>query len=227
VSNIIKLRKEAPAYRVLARGDVGTMYLYGQIGESFFSEGITAKQVADDLKKLGKLSTLNVRINSEGGDVFQGKTIFTLLKDQSARVVAHIDGLAASSASLVAMAANEIKIAEGSFLMIHNAWSMSVGNAEEMRRTADLLDQVDQTIVSTYAQRTGNSPQAVSDWMAAETWFNASDAKKHGFADFVVENLKVAALISDPSRFKHLPCGLKPRRESVRAYLASIQPGRD
>ena len=142
MAEIVKLRASS-AYKIYARDDVGTIYLYGVIGETFFADGITAKQIADDLKKLGRLSTLNVRINSEGGDVFQGRTIYNLLKSNPARIVVHIDGLAASAASLVAMAGAEIKIADGSFVMVHNAWSRIAGNAKDMRAHAELLEQVD------------------------------------------------------------------------------------
>jgi ATP-dependent protease ClpP protease subunit len=222
MAEIIKLRS-ASAYRVYARGDVGTLYLYGIIGDSFFADGITAKQVAEDLKKLGRLATLNVRINSEGGDVFQGKTIYSLLKANPARIVAHVDGLAASSASLVAMAAHEIKIADGSFMMIHNAWSRVIGNAADLREAAALLEQVDQTIVDTYAGRTRQTREQIAAWMAAETWFGAADAKQHGFADQIVENMKVAAMITDAAQFRNLPAGLRPRRDRVQSYLASIK----
>lgn len=214
---------KAPAgYRVLARGDRAEVYLYGVIGQDWFGEGITAKQFADDLKKLKDVKTIDLRINSEGGDVFAGKAMYTLLVEHKARVVTHIDGLAASAASYIAMAGDEIRIAEGAFIMIHGAWTVAVGNAQDMRRTADLLETVNGTIRDVYVARTKREAKQVDDWMEAETWFTAREALDNGFADKIVENLRVAAAVRDPARFKNLPTDLLPRRAAARAKLAAL-----
>jgi ATP-dependent Clp protease protease subunit len=139
-------------------------------------------------------------------------------------VTVHIDGLAASAASFVAMAGNEILIAEGAFLMIHNAWGISVGNKDDMRRYADLLETVDGTIADVYVSRTKNGADKVKKWMDDETWFTAKEAVSSGFADKMVENLKVAAQIklSDPNRYKHLPAALRPNTARANAALAAM-----
>lgn len=210
-------------YKVVAKGESAELYLYGAIGGDWFGEGVTAKQVADDLKALGKVKTIDVRINSEGGSVFEGKAIYSLLTQHSANIVAHIDGLAASAASFIAMAANEIEIAEGAFVMIHNAYGVCMGGAHDMRSYAQLLDTVNETIREVYAARTKQSAKDITKWMDDETWFTGKEAMEKGFADRMVENLKVAASVSDPSRYKHLPAALMPRRAAAIAQFAKFK----
>jgi ATP-dependent Clp protease protease subunit len=117
---------------------------------------------ADDLKALGNVKTIDLRINSEGGSVFDGKAMYTQLVEHKAKVITHIDGLAASAASFIAMAGDEIEIAEGGFVMIHNAWLFAMGDARELRRTADLLDTVNGTIIDVYVARTKGDRKAIA-----------------------------------------------------------------
>ncbi len=222
--NVHKLGAREPSgYRVVARGDRAEMYLYGPIGASFWGDGISADQFRKDLKALGAVKAIDVRINSEGGDVFDGRAIYNLLLEHPATVTVHIDGLAASAASFIAMAGNSIEIAEGAFVMVHNASGVCIGNAGEMRRLADLLETVDGTLVDTYVARTKNTPEKVRKWMKDETWFKGREAVENGFADLLVENLKVAASVRDPSRFKHLPTALYPKRAAAAAELAAYR----
>jgi len=214
----------ASGYRLVAKGtDAAELYLYGAIGGDWFGDGITAKQVADDLKALGKVKAIDVRINSEGGNVFDGKAIYSLLVENPAKIVVHIDGLAASAASFIAMAGNDIEIAEGAFVMVHDAYGVSFGRAEEMRAYADLLDTVNGTIRDVYVARTKKSDAQVKTWMKDETWFTAKEAVANGFADKMTENLRVAASVADPSRYKHLPSALMPRRAAAVAKLATLK----
>lgn len=213
----------ASGYKVVAKGaDAAEIYIYGVIGGDWFGEGITAKMVADDLKALGKVNTIDVRINSEGGDVFQGKAIYSLLVENRAKINVKIDGLAASAASFIAMAGNNIEIAEGAFVMIHDAYGVSFGRAEEMRKYADLLDTVNATIYDVYASRTKQSIDKIKKWMKDETWFTAKEAVTNGFADTMTENLKVAASVQHPDWFKKLPSALLPRRAAAAARLAAL-----
>lgn len=229
MSKIIQLAKgkAVPAvngYRVAAKGsDAAEIYIYGVIGGDWFGEGITAKVVADDLKALGKVKTIDVRINSEGGNVFDGKAIYSLLVENKATINVKIDGLAASAASFIAMAGNSIEIAEGAFVMVHDAYGISYGRAEEMRAYADLLDMVNASIIDVYAARTKQSIDKIKKWMKDETWFTAKDAVDNGFADAMTENLKVAASVSHPDRFKRLPSALLPRRAAATAQLAALK----
>lgn len=225
MAKLLKLpTAKSGGYRIVARGNSSAeIYLYGTIGGDWFGDGVTAKQFADDLKAVGDVSTIDLRINSDGGDVFAGKTMYTLLTQHKARIITHIDGLAASAASFIAMAGDEIEIAEGAFMMIHNAWSYVVGNAADMRRTADLLDAIDSSMVDTYVARTKNSAADVKQWMAAETWWSGKECVEHGFADRVVENLKAAAKVDHPERFKKLPAALRPQRAAALAAISRIK----
>lgn len=225
--NVHQLRGLAAAAKaslpkIVAKGDRGEIYLYGAIGMDWFGDGVTAKQLADDLKKLDNASTIDVRINSEGGDVFAGKAMYALLSQHKAKIVVHIDGIAASAASFIAMAGNEIEIAEAAFVMIHDAYGATYGRAKDMRAFADLLDATNTSIVDIYAARTKNKTDQIKTWMAAETWFSGKDAIKNGFADRIVENLKVAASISDPAMYKNLPAALMPNRVKAEGVLARM-----
>jgi ATP-dependent Clp protease protease subunit len=216
-----------PAYRMVAKGEDAEIYLYGDIGDSWFGDGITATKFAEDLKALGKVANITVRINSYGGDVFQGLTMYRLLVDHPAKIDVHIDGIAASIASVIAMAGDAVHIAEAGFLMIHNAWGIAAGDATEMRRMADLLEQSSSSIRDVYAGRTGNTDAAIKAWMDAETWFDSQAAVDNNFATDVVENLKVAAKF-DPSKhrgLKHAPAALlgTPNMDEARKRIAAMK----
>lgn len=202
--------------------DRAEIYVYGLIGVDWFGDGVSAKSFANDLKALGKVKTIDLRINSEGGDVFAGKAMYSLLVDHEAKIITHVDGLAASAASFVAMAGDEIEISEGAFFMIHNCWTWAMGDSNDMRRTATLLDEVNATVRDVYVSRTKNSAADIEKWMTDETWMNGKEAKQKGFADRVIENLKVAASVKHPGRFKALPVALRPRRNAMAAKLAAL-----
>lgn len=191
-----------------AKDDEAEILIYEQIGEDWFGGGISAKRFADDLKALGDIKTLNVRINSPGGSVFDGTTIYNQLVQHKATVNVFIDGIAASAASYVAMAGDTIKIAENGLFMIHNAWGITIGNAADMRKQAEVLDKIDSTIVTTYKKRTKQSEDKLKDWMAAETWFTGAEAVENGFADAIME-AKTTENSFDLSIFKNAPkCGI-------------------
>jgi ATP-dependent protease ClpP protease subunit len=197
--------------------------IYEEIGESWWSgSGISAKRFAEDLKALGDgIETLNVRINSPGGDVFDGAAIKTQLEQHPATVNVFIDGLAASAASYIAMAGKTIQISDNALFMIHNAQGGVLGNAADMRQMADLLDKIDSTIAAMYTRRTKQPDAKIKDWMAAETWFNAEEAVKYGFADAIMPavNAEEPAAMFDLSRFKNAP-RVKPAMFDERTFLA-------
>ena len=141
-----------------------------------------------------KAETIHLRINSPGGDVFAARAMATAIRAHQSKVIAHIDGIAASAASYVALAADEIEIAAGAFVMIHRAWGVGFGTSEDMRQLADLLDKVDGEIEADYVRETGNTAEAIAVWMDAETWFTADEAVSNGFADRITEGAKAQAL---------------------------------
>lgn len=208
-------------YRMVNRGDRGEIYVYGTIGADWFGEGVTAKQFMKDLKALGAVKSIDLRINSEGGSVADAEAMYTHLVEHQARVIAHIDGMAASAASFLMMAGDEILIADSGYVMIHEARMVSYGTADDFRRYADLLDRTNDRIVGKYAARTKQDEKKIRDWMAAETWFIGEEAVKNGFADRVVENLKVAASVSDAGRYRNLPAALRPNRAAALALIGN------
>lgn len=184
--NFLQLMREnaggerKPMNLIRAEGSTdATLYIYDVIDAWW---GVAAAQVAPAIAALDKSITLHLRINSPGGDVFEGRAIRTAIQQFGGKTIAHIDGLAASAATTIADAADEVEITEGGFYMIHNGWTFAMGNKHEMRKNADLLDKVDAAIVADYAKRTGVDTKQLVEWMDAETWFSAAEAIEHGFA---------------------------------------------
>ena len=176
------------------RADTGdneaTVYLYDVIGKDWIGEGVSSLDFAKALNQI-TAGTIHLRVNSPGGDVFEARAIQTTLRAHSARVVAHIDGLAASSATYIAMGADEIRMAEGAFFMIHNAWGLSIGNSAEMRAMADVLDKVDASICADYMAKTGMEEKKLCKMMDAETWMTAQEALDMKFVDSIFSGKKV------------------------------------
>ena len=155
---------------------------------------------AAELKALGEIQTLTVRINSLGGDPFAGIAIFNLLRGTGAKITARVEGVAASSASLIAMAADRVIMPENSFLMLHNPAGMALGQADDMRELADLLDRVAQQMASIYAAKSGKPVPEILALMDAETWLSAAEAVEAGFADELAPEVRIAAR-GDLSKF--------------------------
>jgi len=166
--------------------------LYDEIG----GWGITAKQFAEELTALGNVQNIEMRIHSPGGDVFEGMTIYNLLKGCSAYITCYVDGLAASMGSVIAMAADKIIMPENAFMMIHKPWGGQMGDADDMRKYAELLDKVESTLLNSYVQKTGKTEEEISDLLAEETWFTGSEAVAAGFADELSEPLETANFLN-------------------------------
>lgn len=176
------------------------LLLYDFIGLNFFGEGIDPTTLVKEIRN-SEAKTIDVRINSPGGLVFDAVAIHNALREHPARVVTHVDALAASAASFVAMAGDEIRMADNAFIMIHKAHGLTVGNEDDHRETAALLAQMDKMIGNIYAKRTGNSRKTVLDMMAAETWMDAEQATEAGFADTVVDGSEDGASSGSENRF--------------------------
>jgi ATP-dependent Clp endopeptidase proteolytic subunit ClpP len=163
------------------------LLIYDQIGGGYWSEGVTAESVKKALNDAGDVKTIKVRINSPGGDVFEGSAIYSLLVQHKATVEVYVDGLAASAAFTIAMAGDKIHCSEAGMMMLHNAWGMAIGESKDMRQTADLLDKVSGTMRDIYAGKCGKSADEVQALMDAETWMTAQEAVDMGFADDVIK----------------------------------------
>lgn len=162
-------------------GNEATIYLYDAIGGWW---GMSAKQFAKDLAEIDA-DVIHLRVNSPGGDVFEARAMQTCLREHSAKIIAHIDGLAASAATYLVFGADEIDIVDGGFFMIHNAWMFTWGNASELMDDATFLQKIDATIAKDYHKRTGLSLEQITTWMDEETWFTAEEAVNHGFVDSI------------------------------------------
>jgi len=194
--------------------------LYGDIGFD-----ITAKEFSEELKALGDVRDITVRINSFGGDMFDGVAIYSRLIDSGAKITVFIDGMAASAASVIAMAGHEIHIAEAGFVVIHDAWVMTKGNAAKLRKTADQLEAASEQIAGIYQRSTGRGMAEIREWMAAETEFNAEQAVEFGFATEIFEAERLAARYdSARHHFRRPPSAtLPPRMAEAQRMIAEMQ----
>lgn len=182
--------------------------IYDEIG--FW--GVSAASFAQDLKDCGNnLKQINLHIHSPGGDVFDGIAIYNLLKNHPANVTVYIDGLAASMASVIAMAGNEVIMPENAMMMIHKPWGIQGGDAEDMRKYADLLDKVENTLIPAYASKTGKTPEELAEMLSAETWLNGKECVEQGFADKLAEPLVAMASIKSRKLedFENMPKAMK------------------
>lgn len=177
-----KWTEDAAGVRALDRGD-NVITMFDIIGEDFWTGGgITAKKVAAQLRAIGD-RPVEVQINSPGGDMFEGIAIYNVLREHPQPITVKIMGMAASAASIIAMAGDTIEIGAASFIMIHNCWVLAVGNRHDMAEMAAWLAPFDSAMVDVYAARTGQDAPAVAKWMDAETFMSGSQAIERGFAD--------------------------------------------
>jgi len=202
--------------------------IYGDIDVGGSPEGVSADAVVRQIKNATHAKRISVSINSAGGNMFSGIAIFNALKDHPAEVIVKVDGLAASAASIIAMAGDTIEMGEGSFLMVHQASALVVGNAQDMAQMSGILDKCDSEITGIYARRTGKSVETVRAWVDAETWFTGPEAVEAGLADSAAKFTKTVAapaahaLAGSASKFKRVPDAL--RRAIAAHYSAPKAP---
>lgn len=159
------------------------------IGQDWWTgEGVTAKRVAAALRSIGADNPVTVNINSPGGDMFEGTAIYNLLRMHRGHVTVRVLGMAASAASIIAMAADEIQIGRPSFFMIHNCWVTAAGNRHEFREMSEWMEPFDTAMADVYAARTGLSNADIAKMMDRETWIGGSSAVEQGFADSLLED---------------------------------------
>lgn len=198
-----------PAIKASDEND-NTIGIYDPIGYDYWDDsGVTAKRISAALRSLDGADVV-VNINSPGGDVFEGLAIYNLLREYKGHVTVRVLGVAASAASFIAMAADEIQIARAGFFMIHNAWTGVWGNRNDLRETADFLEQIDDTIADIYHVRSGLSMEELKADMDKERWINGRDAIDSGFADAFLPS---DVVVEDTKNFT---------KEKVAAHKADI-----
>jgi ATP-dependent protease ClpP protease subunit len=194
-----------------ADGD-NVISIYDVIGEDWWTGGgFTAKRMANALRVIGK-NDVAVNINSPGGDMFEGIAMYNMLREHPAKVTVNVMGWAASAASIIAMAGDEIRVGLGTFVMVHNAWGGVIGNRHDMREAATLFDGFDSAIADIYEARTGLARADIVKLMDAETFMGPTDAVKNGFADTIADDIK-----APESDAKNMDRGLLARRQTEAA----------
>lgn len=184
------------------------IYIYGAIGEDMFDDGaMTAHRFAYLMQQAGG-EDVQLHINSGGGDCFAANSMAEVIRTYKGKVTALIEGLAASAASYFALTADVVEIAPSALLMIHNPWGVCQGESADMRKVADMLDVVKETIVAQYMSKTGMPEKTIAKYMDNETWFSAQEAIKLGFCDaYTEQDMKIAACVGKTcmAHFKNTP----------------------
>lgn len=172
----------------------GEVLLYGPISSTtWWGDEVTPRQFREDLQALGDVDEIRVYINSPGGDVFASQAIYSMLARHPATITVYIDGLAASGASIVAMAGDVVRMPRNAMMMVHNPSALVWGQAKDMRAMADALDKIRESMVEAYRVKTGLDDERIIELLGAETWMTAEEAVELGFADEVEEAKQVAA----------------------------------
>jgi len=188
--------------------NIGELTLYGEISnETWWGDEVTPKEFKADLDDLGDIGTLNIYINSPGGDVFAGQAIHSMLKRHQAHKNVYVDGLAASIASVIAMSGDTIFMPRNSMMMIHNPWTWGIGNAAEFRKLAEDLDKIRESLIAAYEGRSALTRDEIIELMNEETWLTADECQEYGFCDVVEREKQIAACIDKAllARYKNTP----------------------
>jgi ATP-dependent Clp endopeptidase proteolytic subunit ClpP len=205
-------------YEIKAKADKAEIWIYEMIGEDFWTGGgVTAKNFQKELAEI-KASQIDLHINSPGGVVFDGITIYNLIKQHPANVTTYIDGLAASIASVIALAGNKVIMAENALYMIHNPTGLAMGTATDMRSLADILDKIAGTMITTYSTKSKKPEEEIKAMLEVETWMTADEAKEAGFIDEIAGEMDMAACakfvpVMAKAGFKHIPKSLNGSKE--------------
>lgn len=174
-----------------SEADDRTIGIYDVIGEDWWTGGgFTAKRMNAALRSLGK-GPVTVSINSPGGDMFEGLAMYSMLREHPGEVTVKVMGLAASAASIIAMAGDQVQVARAGFLMIHNCWTVGIGNRHDFRELADQIEPFDAAMADVYAVRTGEDITAMQKLMDRESWIGGSAAVDQGFADALLASDEV------------------------------------
>lgn len=186
--NALTKKQDASWYRMEVKDSVADVYIYDEI--SWF--GVSANEFVKDLEDI-KADTIKLHLNTPGGSVFDGIAIYNALKQHDAVVETYIEGLAASSGSIVALAGDKVFMADNAFFMIHEPWTIIAGDSRDLRKTADMLDKISSVMINTYMKASGKDEKEIKAWLEAETWFTAAEAKEAGFIDEITDEIEVDA----------------------------------
>jgi len=209
-------------YNIVNKTDKAEIYIYEDIGEDFWTGGgITAKNFQKELSDI-KAPQIDLHINSYGGVVFDGITIYNLLKNHPANITTYIDGIAASIASVIALAGNRVLMADNALFMIHKASGVVFGNSDDMRDFAEKLDKINGSIATTYISKTKKDEAEINDMMAAETWMTAQEALEAGFIDEISGEADMTACakfipVMKKAGFKNIPENILNKKEIPKA----------
>lgn len=199
-----------PWYKIVNKADKAEIWIYEMIGEDFWTGGgVTAKKFQEELAAI-TAKQIDLHINSPGGQVFEGVTIYNLIKQHEANVTTYIDGLAASIASVIALAGDRVVMAANALFMIHNPSGMVFGDSGDMRKMADVLDKIRSTMAGVYTGKSGKPEDEINGLLDDETWMTADEAKEFGFVDEIADEMDLAACakfvpVMAKAGFKHIP----------------------
>jgi len=192
--------------------DISEIWIYDEVG----IWGVNAKDFIKELNGI-KNKKIDMHINSPGGDVFDGAAIYNAIKRHAAKVTTYIDGLAASIASVIALAGEKVIMAQNALYMVHNPWGLVLGNANDMRAQADVLDKVRDTMLGAYKTKSGRDEDEIKALLDAETWMSANEASEFGFVDEISEEMDLAACATFVPKmlkagYKHIPEAINPKQ---------------
>lgn len=195
--------------------DKADLYIYGDIVSSkWYDEDVTAVDIKDKIKELD-VNELNVHINSYGGDVFEGIAIYNLLKQHKAKVNVYVDGCACSIASVIAMAGDKIYMPKNTLMMIHNCWTIAMGNSKDLRKQADDLDIIMNSSIESYMARVNITKEELIELLDAETWLTAEECIEKGFADEILETSEKTVSQSANQAIMNLVNKVKEKGEPI------------
>lgn len=214
-------QREKRPVKVVNAANEATIYIYDIISADW---GIGAMDVVSALASVGNVPVLNVRIASPGGDVFESRAIMNALKRFSGKKIGHIDALCASAATSIAMACDEVHMASDAMYMIHNAQCLAYGEKTDLRKTADLMETLEQNIVQDYAGKTGKDAAEIVALMDAETWMTAAQALENGFVDSVLDTQSPVKNTWNLSAYAKAPANLTAPEPAAEPVVAQAEP---
>lgn len=223
---ILSFKKDSSPLQVRAKSPgKAEISLYGAIGSSFFEDSISARQFSEELKKIdSSTKEIIVRINSPGGDVFDGIAIYNRIKQHPAKVTCIVDGLAASIASIIALAGDEVLMGEGALMMIHLPWTMTAGNRNDFENVIGRLLDVEEQMVSIYSKKTKLSRAEIKQMLEKETWMDSTQAVDMGFVDnTTTETLAIAASMIDKATWLSKAPKMATKEDQLRSEIEALK----